>query len=107
METKDECESPASSYNKDSDTEKMAEMLKEMKEIDTNQQQLNSILELPEICIRKINIYESPIFTVKFNNSLLHLVLDTGATASLIASNYSQSHASWQELTWCSGRNTY
>ena len=32
-----------------------------------------------------MNIYESPIFTVTFNDKLLHLVLDTGATSSLIS----------------------
>ena len=34
--------------------------------------------------INKINIYESPILSAKHNNSIVHLVLDTGATASLI-----------------------
>ena len=34
--------------------------------------------------IRKINIYDSPIFSVSYNNIVIHLVLDTGATASLI-----------------------
>ena len=37
------------------------------------------------IKIRKINIYESPILTVKYNNTPVHIVLDSGATASLIS----------------------
>ena len=37
------------------------------------------------IRIRKINIYESPILTVKHNNTAVHCVLDSGATASLIS----------------------
>ena len=37
------------------------------------------------IKIRKINIYESPILTVTRNNKTCHIVLDTGATASLIS----------------------
>ena len=39
---------------------------------------------MTEICIAKIYIYESPIFSVQVNNNLLHLILDNGATASLI-----------------------
>ena len=37
------------------------------------------------IKIRKINIYESPILSVRHNNTTVHIVLDTGATASLIS----------------------
>ena len=37
------------------------------------------------IKIRRINIYESPIFSVTFRNKTIHIVLDTGATASLIS----------------------
>ena len=37
------------------------------------------------IKIRKINIYESPILTVNCNLKPAHIVLDTGATASLIS----------------------
>ena len=39
------------------------------------------------IKIRKINIYESPILTVKYKNTPVHIVLDSGATASLISLN--------------------
>ena len=37
------------------------------------------------IKIRRINIYDSPILTVSKGNHTLHLVLDTGATASLMS----------------------
>ena len=37
------------------------------------------------IKIRKINVFESPILTVKKGDKNVHIVLDTGATASLIA----------------------
>ena len=37
------------------------------------------------IKIRKINIYESPILSVTRKNKTVHIVLDTGATASLIS----------------------
>ena len=37
------------------------------------------------IKIRKINIYESPIFSVTYKGKTCHIVLDTGATASLIS----------------------
>ena len=37
------------------------------------------------IKIRRINIYDSPILTVSKGNNQVHLVLDTGATASLIS----------------------
>jgi hypothetical protein len=33
----------------------------------------------------KVNIYESPIFSVEVNNAVLHLVMDIGATANLIS----------------------
>ena len=37
------------------------------------------------IKIRRINIYESPILTATYKSKTVHLVLDTGATASLIS----------------------
>ena len=37
------------------------------------------------ITIRRINICDSPILTVSKGNHQVHLVLDTGATASLIS----------------------
>ena len=37
------------------------------------------------ITIRRINIYDSPILTVTKGKHTVHLVLDTGATASLIS----------------------
>ena len=37
------------------------------------------------IKIRKINIYESPILSVMHKDKTVHIVLDTGATASLIS----------------------
>ena len=37
------------------------------------------------IKIRKINVFESPILTVQKDGKNLHIVLDTGATASLIS----------------------
>ena len=35
--------------------------------------------------IGKINIYQSPILSVNYQNTPVHLILDTGATASLIS----------------------
>ena len=35
--------------------------------------------------IGKINIYQSPILSVNYKNTPVHLILDTGATASLIS----------------------
>ena len=37
------------------------------------------------IQIRRINIYQSPILTVNHKEKIAHIVLDTGATASLIS----------------------
>ena len=37
------------------------------------------------IKIRKINVFESPILTVQKDGKNVHIVLDTGATASLIS----------------------
>ena len=35
--------------------------------------------------IGKINIYQSPILSVNYKNTPVHLILDMGATASLIS----------------------
>ena len=35
------------------------------------------------VSIKKISIYESPIFSVSYKYAIIHLILDTGATASL------------------------
>ena len=37
------------------------------------------------IRIRRINIYDSPIFTVNKNGITVHIILDTGATTSLVS----------------------
>ena len=45
----------------------------------------NSTETTKVIKIGRINIYESPILSVTYENKVAHLVLDTGATASLIS----------------------
>ena len=44
-----------------------------------------SVVNNAVIRIGRINIYESPILSVTFKNKTIHIVLDTGATASLIS----------------------
>ena len=44
-----------------------------------------SIIRNSVIKIRRINIYESPILSVTHKDITVHIVLDTGATASLIS----------------------
>ena len=36
------------------------------------------------VCIKKVNIYDSPILAVTKNSTTVYLVLDYGATSSLI-----------------------
>ena len=46
---------------------------------------VSNIIRNTVIKIRKINIYESPILSVTRKDKTVHIVLDTGATASLIS----------------------
>ena len=49
--------------------------------VDINETKVNTEI----IQIRRINIYDSPILSVKKDKQTVHLVLDTGATASLMS----------------------